>query len=119
MSIAVYWENPEHTIIRWDFEDQWSWEEFADSARVSNAMIASADHAVIVIMNADKSRAPFGNITSYQRSAFNYSPDNVRALVLVCSQTENAAQAVTKVFQPVQVVPNLSAARAMFIQQSA
>lgn len=115
MGIAVQWDNTEHSVIRWDFENDWSWDDLADTARVSSAMIASADDGVSVILNTTGSRAPSGKITAYHRSAFNYTPENVRALVAVGGQHLEAVQ-VAPFFNNLHVAENLYHAREMLLQ---
>lgn len=116
MGIAVQWDNTEHTVIRWDFENDWSWDDLADTARVSSAMIASADNAVSVIINTKGSRAPHGKITAYHRSAFNYAPDNVRALILVGEREMQSVQIVAPFFNNLHVADNIYHAREMVLQ---
>ena len=116
MGIAVQWDNLEHSIIRWDFENDWSWDDFADTVRVSSAMIASADEIVSVILNTEGSRAPSGRITAYHRSAFNYTPENVRSLILVGGQDLEAVQVVAPFFTNMHVVDNLYHAREMLLE---
>ncbi|MCL4250638.1 MAG: hypothetical protein KJ065_20975 [Anaerolineae bacterium] len=119
MGIAVQWDNPEQTVILWDFEQTWSWDAFADSARVSSAMIASTDRSVDVILNVAGSRPPFGKITAYHRSAFEYIPTNIGVLMLVCSDEISAAQLLMPFFSNLQFVETLEEARERLHLQTA
>ena len=119
MAITVQWDNPTRTTIRWDFETTWTWDELADSAKVSSAMIASADEDVDVILNAEGSHPPSGRITTYQRSAFAYTPSNIRMLVLVCGAEMDALQIVLPFFQQLEIAESLDQARDLLQLQAA
>jgi hypothetical protein len=119
MAISVQWDNLSHTIIRWDFDATWTWDELADSAKVSSAMIASTDEDVDVILNAGDSHPPAGRITAYQRSAFAYTPSNIRMLVLVSGAQMGALQLVMPFFQQLEIIESLEEARALLDMQPA
>ncbi|MDX2136754.1 MAG: hypothetical protein SF123_01570 [Chloroflexota bacterium] len=119
MAIVVQWDNPERSIIRWDFEPEWTWEELADTARVSSAMIASADGDVDVILHAVDTQPPNERITRYQRSALSYTPSNIRMLVLVAGRQMAAAQVVAPFFEQLEIAETLAHARDMLMMQTA
>ncbi len=119
MAIAVQWDNLEHTVVRWDFDRDWTWEEFADSARVSSAMMASMDARIDVILNVTNCRPPQRSMTRYHRSAVGYVPANVGSLVLVQGTNERAAEIVAPFFNPLVVVDSLDEARARLQAQPA
>lgn len=119
MAITVQWDNPSRTVIRWDFDATWTWEELADSAKVSSAMIASTDEDVDVILNAGESHPPSGRITAYQRSAFAYTPSNIRMLVLVSGAQLGALQLLMPFFQQLEIVDTLEGARNLLDMQPA
>ncbi len=112
MAITVQWDNQEQTVIRWDFDPTWSWDELADSVRVSGAMIAGTDEDVDIILNTKDSQPPAGKITAYQRSAFTYTPSNVRMLILVCEPGYEALQMILPFFQQLEITETLDQARA-------
>ncbi|MCC6616862.1 MAG: hypothetical protein IT320_25540 [Anaerolineae bacterium] len=111
MGIAVQWDNAEQTVIRWDFEEAWTWDEFADSARVSSAMIASRESTINVILNLAGTRTPFGKITTHHRSAFDYVPANSGDVMFVCGEDDETAQLLMPLFENHQVVESLAQAR--------
>ena len=119
MAISVQWDNEARTIIRWDFEAEWSWDELADTARVSSAMIATREDDVDIILNASGTRAPNGKITPYQRSAFAYTPSNIRMLVLVCGRELEAVQVVSPFFPQLEIADDLEQARMLLELQPA
>ncbi len=56
MSISVQWDNPEQTIVRWDFDGEWTWEMFRKAQYASNQLILSVRHRVDII--GDVTRSP-------------------------------------------------------------
>jgi hypothetical protein len=119
MGIVVQWDNPEQTVVRWDFEPVWSWEELADSARVSNAMIASADTQVALILNASGSHPPTGRMSPYHRSAFDYMPSNIGVLIVVGGDDKRSLHFVMPFFPQMHLVDSLAEAHALLQAQPA
>ena len=55
MSIVINWDNPEKTIIRWDFSGAWNWDEYGAVKVGFDAMLREVDHTVDVIANLQHS----------------------------------------------------------------
>jgi hypothetical protein len=51
MSIKVSWDNEAKTIIRYDFEGDWNWEEFHVAAQEAFKLTRSVEHTVDTISN--------------------------------------------------------------------
>jgi hypothetical protein len=51
MSIKVAWDNPEQTIISFDFEGRWDWDELYAASDQATRMLDSTDHMVDFIMD--------------------------------------------------------------------
>lgn len=51
MAVAVRWSNSEKTIVIYDIEGRWTWEEFYPAYHEAIAMELSVTHRVDVIMN--------------------------------------------------------------------
>jgi len=49
MGINVYWDNPERTVIVFDFDEQWTVEEFIARSRQTQQMMLSVGHPVAMI----------------------------------------------------------------------
>lgn len=68
MSIVVYWEDEAQTIIRWDFDEKWSWDDFHEAFRISLVMGENIQHRVDVLANAVKSpNMPMGALAEFKR----------------------------------------------------
>jgi len=51
MNIKVSWDNDDKTVIRYDFEGTWTWEDFKIAATEAFAMTRSVEHPVDTISN--------------------------------------------------------------------
>lgn len=70
MGIQVQWDNPQHTIIRYDFAAHWTSEDFFDAIAADDDMIASVDHPVHLILDMSKSdTVPVVQLTRLRRIA--------------------------------------------------
>jgi hypothetical protein len=61
MGIEVSWDNPDtKTIIRYDFEPEWTSDDFFDAIRADDAVIASVEHTVHLMFDMRRSEhVPF------------------------------------------------------------
>jgi hypothetical protein len=51
MGIKVTWDNADRTIISFDFEGRWDWDELYIASDQATAMLDSTDHTVDFIMD--------------------------------------------------------------------
>jgi hypothetical protein len=51
MNIKVAWDNEDKTVIRYDFEGPWTWDDFRIAAEKAFAMTRSVEHTVDTISN--------------------------------------------------------------------
>jgi hypothetical protein len=51
MGVKLQWDNEEQTIIRYEFTDPWTWEEFREALDADDAMIAGVDHTVHLLFD--------------------------------------------------------------------
>jgi hypothetical protein len=76
MGIQVCWDNPEQTILRYDFEGQWTWEEFRAAATEAFAMTVSVPHVVDTITYFHKGTLLPANALNQFRQAMLGAPPN-------------------------------------------
>jgi hypothetical protein len=57
MTINVTWDDPEHTIIRYEFNERWTWPELLQAVAQSDAMLMEAGHVCHFIYDIRLSRA--------------------------------------------------------------
>jgi hypothetical protein len=56
MSIQVNWDNPEHTIIRYQFERSWTWNDFFAAVRTAKGLIDAAPAERVGVIMEGQSR---------------------------------------------------------------
>lgn len=88
MSVSAWWDNDEQTIVRYDFEGHWTWEEFYPVYEQAIAMERGVPHRVDVILNMLKSQNIPISILTHARSIARKQPGNLGISVIV---TTNAA----------------------------
>ncbi len=61
MSIQVFWDNEDHTIIRYEYSPGWTWEDFREAGKIALEMMGQTGQTVHVIANfADNAFPPIG-----------------------------------------------------------
>ena len=88
MTIAVAWDNEKKTIIRYEFQKGWSWDEVDPAFKIADGLMSSVDHKVDVIMDFSPSSllVPKGALTHAQRALSNPRHDNLASTVIVGSR---------------------------------
>lgn len=76
MSITVNWFDPEHTIIHYDFEGQWSWGELNEVVNQVNEMVRSVGHRVDVIIDVTNGQSTPSGAFSQIQGITAKAPDN-------------------------------------------
>lgn len=77
MPVRVYWVNDEQTILRYDFEGVWTWEDFYPVYEQAIQMETSVTHRVDIIINMLDSKSIPGNALSHMKSMTDKLPENV------------------------------------------
>jgi len=57
MGITVLWDNPTCTIIRWQFDTAWTWDDVVKSEQLTRLMLGSVDHTVDIIWDLQRTIA--------------------------------------------------------------
>ena len=87
MAIKVEWFDEEHTILRWVFEERWTWNDYATAQHESNVILESVEHTVDVIGDLDNGAGlPLNALTVY-RGFVHDTAENVGMIVLVGAST--------------------------------
>lgn len=78
MPVKSQWDNADKTIIRNDFEGNWTWEEYFEMIEQRNALMSSVDHRVDVIANMRPANMPTsgGALSSAKLSLSNVPPNH-------------------------------------------
>lgn len=68
MSIHVCWDDDAKTIIRWDFDEKWSWDDFHIAFRTSLDMGKDIAYRLDVIANVTQApQMPLGALSEFRR----------------------------------------------------
>lgn len=119
MGIRVCWEDEAHTIVRYDFEGKWTWEELYPVYNQAIAMETSVPYRVDVILDMRRSQGVPGNALSHLKNISDKQPANIGLSIFV---TENkfmlalynvGCKFYYKIPRYFQVVPSIEAAQEM------
>lgn len=47
-TVDVEWDNPEQTIIRYNFNKGWTWDDYYNATKMGDAMIDSTTHQLLI-----------------------------------------------------------------------
>jgi hypothetical protein len=84
MPIHLLWDNEEHAILRIQFEDPWTWEDFMLASQQRNQWIEGETQRVDVLANMLNTRQlPAGSPLTQARSNLRNYPPNMGSIVIV------------------------------------
>jgi hypothetical protein len=83
MSIDVRWDNTEKTILRWQFFDKWTWDDYYGALQISRQHNKQVTHIVDVIVDMQDSKTLPNNIFTHAQNAVQTSSLNVGTIVVV------------------------------------
>ncbi len=86
MAVHIQWDNSEKTVLRYDFEGRWTWQEFMAIFPQAKTMASTVQHTVHSIVNPldDKSRGYLPpNTLAQVVQLYRGAPPNIGATVIV------------------------------------
>ena len=83
MPIRVYWDDPEKTIVRYDFEGNWTWDELYKVYYQAIAMETSVPYRVDIILDMRLSGRIPGNVLLHIKNFSEKQPPNVGLSIFV------------------------------------
>ncbi len=99
MPIPIRWEDPEQTIVRYDFEGHWTWDEYFAAMNQIYQMFGSVEHRVDAIANMKPGIMPIGgSAMSAARSALRKLPPNRGVIVIIINPFISAMLSAFKQF---------------------
>ncbi|MFZ4826413.1 MAG: hypothetical protein ACOYLB_03575 [Phototrophicaceae bacterium] len=81
MAIQVTWDNPEKTILRWEFQKGWTLEEFFIATRESADMVEQTDTPFYLLVNGNGYPAPSLPMASFRSAIANTHPRMKRMII--------------------------------------
>jgi hypothetical protein len=119
MGIRVQWDDLSKRMIRFDFDEQWTWEDFFVAKKESYNLIDSVGRKVAVIMVAPHNMSLPPNMLTHGLSALRNKHANTHVVIFVMTNSFLRAMitTMTKVSRLAQsstsVVSTLDEARAL------
>jgi hypothetical protein len=83
MAIDVSWDNPEKTVIRYEFGVQWTMKDLLVATQADDDLMDSVDHKVHMIFDMSATQALPGGIVGSMRSLDAEISDKLGLIVLV------------------------------------
>ena len=56
MGVSVSWDNPDQTIIRFEFDGEWNWDELYAASDQATEMLDNSEHTVDFIMDIRRAK---------------------------------------------------------------
>jgi len=119
MPIQVYWEDADKTIVRYDFEGAWTWDELYAVYYKAIDMETSVPHRVDIILDMRYSHRIPGNALLHLKNLSEKQPPNVGLSIFVTTNTfltsmyNMAIKVYGKIAYYFRLAPTLDAAHAM------
>ncbi len=98
MPIHINWDDEEKTILRHDFEGEWTWGDFFELMRSRNAYMSSVNHRVDVIANMKPGIMPIGFALSSAKTSLRSVPPNHGIFVIVVNAVVDTMLDIFKQF---------------------
>ncbi|MBC7869282.1 MAG: hypothetical protein H7Y09_00470 [Chitinophagaceae bacterium] len=123
MGITAYWHDDTKTIMRLDYIDAWTLDEFYESAKQAHFMIGEVTHSVDLIINMRDNRTTPAKILSSARHMNELVQPNQRLTIMVGSPPfvkaliKVANQIMPKITEKLRYVNTLDEAFAIIQRQ--
>src|SRR5690606_11312509 len=83
MPVSARWTDESQTIMLWEFEGKWTWDDYYLIRNETNAQISALDYDVDLIIDMRNSTALPQGVFTHGRNAFSASPKNIGQTVFV------------------------------------
>jgi hypothetical protein len=83
MPVHFSWDNPEHTIVRYDFVDKWTWEELYETFHKSWGEIVKLPYVVDSISDFARTNHAPPSVMTHVRKLSQSRPANTGTMVMV------------------------------------
>ncbi len=81
--VEVRWGNDDHTLIVWEFEKGWRWDDLYTARRVFDELMNSVTHTVHMIFNMNKTMIPIGDVLYNFKAVGGQYPKHTGLLIVV------------------------------------
>jgi hypothetical protein len=83
MSVQANWYNNEKTIVQYDFEGKWTWDEFYPEYEKALKMEKEQAHRVDVVLDFRKSLGIPSNALTHLKNITDHQPENIGLSIFV------------------------------------
>lgn len=83
MTVRAYWLDEEKTVVQYDFEGSWTWEEFYPAFEEALAMETSVKHRVDVICDFRKVEGLPPSALTHLKNITDKQPENIGLSIFV------------------------------------
>jgi hypothetical protein len=87
MAVQVCWDDDQKTIVRYDFDARWTWDDFYEAYYQAIDMQASVTHRVDAIFDMQQTRRLPDNALLHLRNLSEKQPANMGYTVIVSSNS--------------------------------
>jgi hypothetical protein len=87
MTVQIAWEDDSKRVMRFDLDENWTWDEFFAAKNESYDLINSVPHKVGVIVNISSRTALKPNLLSNTRKALSDKHPNTFVVVIVVANS--------------------------------
>jgi len=126
MSIAVAWDNEDHTILRFVFDKHWTWADVANAKLESDAALNSVSHrSVAIIYDAPPNVSLPSDMLTNARRVLSSNHPKAHLLVFVLTNSvarlmiNTLARISGSIGARIRVVDSLDEARELIAQHNA
>ena len=99
MGIRIFWDDDEKTVIRYEFEESWTWEDLIAAVQKDDELMAEVDHTVHLILDMRAIRDVPSNPMGHLRSIAGMVSPQLGLVIFV--GTNRWAQALVEIFYKV------------------
>jgi hypothetical protein len=83
MAVSVQWDNPEKTVIRFDYDAHWVWDDFHHAVDQAFLMVDEIDHEVASILDMTHSLGMPPNAMAHARTLTQHQHPRIAVQVTV------------------------------------
>ena len=81
--VEVRWGNEAHSIMIWDFEKGWTWNDLNNARRTFDQLMDTVPHTVHIIFNMNRTILPIGDAMHNLKTMNEQYPPNMGLLIVV------------------------------------
>ena len=85
MGINIQWDNEQQTIMRFDLDPHWTWDELFAAKKQAHELVSMVSHKTVTIIDAPHTTALPPNLLLNARSALRNNHPNTLVVIFVAT----------------------------------